>query len=142
MEFMKDTFSDWLNEQLNELGWSYREFGRRLDVSHTYAINIANGTSSPDSQTLLRIAQVFGVPAHVVLKKAGILPDTDDPFDDANVREIYDLLKVLPQRDRYEILEYTRLRYRLFREEQDRLRDEQKKTQVVGIGLREWKDTD
>jgi len=134
---MNDKFSQWLTEQLNDLGWSYREFGRRIGVSHSYATNIANGSATADSQTLLRIAQVLGVPAHVVLKKAGILPDTDDPFDDANVREIYDLLKVLPQRDRYEILEYTRLRYRLFREEQDRLRDEQKKTQVGGIGLRE-----
>lgn len=138
MEFMKDTFATWLTEQLNELGWSYREFGRRINVSHTYAINIANGTSTADSQTLLRIAQALGVPIHVVLRKAGMLPDTVDPFDNPAVREIYDLLKVLPARDHYEILEYTRLRYRLFREEQEQ--QQEKKLKVIGDNKRDWEN--
>lgn len=137
---MNDIFPTWLTEQLNELGWSYREFGRRIGVSHTYAINIANGSSTADSKTLLRIAQVLGVPIDVVMRKAGILPDIADPFDDPSVREIYDLLKSLPEQDRYEILEYTRLRYRMYHER--RYQGEDKKAQPVGIGLREWKDED
>lgn len=135
---MNDKFSEWLTEQLNELGWSYREFGRRIGTSHSYATNIANGSATADSQTLLRIAQALGVPIHVVLRKAGMLPDTIDPFDDPVVREIYDLLKVLPQRDRYEILEYTRLRYRLFREEQEQ--QQEKKLKVIGDNKRDWEN--
>ncbi len=137
---MNDKLSDWINKQLEELGWSYREFGRRIGISHSYATNIANGTSTADSKTLLRIAQVLGVPIDIVMRKAGLLPDIADPFDDPSVREIYDLLKSLPERDRYEILEYTRLRYRMYHERQ--YQGENKKAQPVGIGLREWSDTD
>lgn len=71
---MNDSFSDWLIDQLNMHGWSYREFGRRIDVSNTHATNLAHGTAKADPETLQRIASVFNVPVELVFRKAGLLP--------------------------------------------------------------------
>ena len=72
---MNDSFSDWLIDQLNIHGWSYREFGRRIEVSNTHATNIVHGTAQADPQTLHRIAAVFNLPVETVFRKAGLLPE-------------------------------------------------------------------
>jgi len=119
---MGDTLSFWIEQELVERGWSAREFGRRIGVSHTHAARIVNGEVIPSLKLCNEIGRVLDVTPEEVLRRAGLLPEI--PGEELTFRQILDIVKRMTVAERRDVLAYILFRYR-----QDRKReaDEKKK---------------
>ena len=71
---MIDDLETWLKGELGRRGWSLREVARRVGVSHTAIINVANGRTKPGADLCRQIALVLQVPPETVFRRAGLLP--------------------------------------------------------------------
>lgn len=67
-------FVPWLNDQLNERGWSYNELARRADVSGGSISHIMNQRKNPGYDVCVGIARALEIPPENVLRRAGLLP--------------------------------------------------------------------
>ncbi|NLE43885.1 MAG: helix-turn-helix domain-containing protein [Chloroflexi bacterium] len=63
-----------MSQRIQDRGWSVREFGRQVGVSHTHAARIVNGKVAPSGKLCRDIAAVLDVPVHIVMEYAGLLP--------------------------------------------------------------------
>lgn len=116
-----EEFVSWLNQELESRGWSYSELARRADVSQSMVSKVMSFNASPGLDFCIGIANAFHTTTETVLRKAGILPSLPyDQLEDMNLKELYDLMRNLTPRDRLEVMEYARLRYRLLQEEHER----------------------
>jgi transcriptional regulator with XRE-family HTH domain len=70
---MSDKLSTWINQELEERGWSTREFGRRVGISPAHASRVVNGETTPSVKLCKEIAGVLGVIDQEVMIYAGIL---------------------------------------------------------------------
>lgn len=84
---MDTKFSEWLNAQMHERGWSMSELGRRAGVSHAQISNVINGIKPPGSKVCKGIARAFGLRDIEVLRLAGIA-DPEPPTDTPRLREM------------------------------------------------------
>ena len=64
----------WINSELRERGWSFRELGRRSGLSPTTISDILAGKTNPGFDFCRGIATAFGAPPERVLRLAGLLP--------------------------------------------------------------------
>ena len=101
----------WLNEEIKQRGWSLRETARRMEVSHTTVVNLANERVTPSVNLCTKLAAVFGVPRERVFKLAGILPATAIGNDDGRKQEIEEYWPYLTAEDRDTIAMLTRTLY-------------------------------
>jgi transcriptional regulator with XRE-family HTH domain len=90
---MDNNLATWLNIETETRGWSLRELARRVGVSHTTIINIANQQRRPSADLCRRIALALHVPPEEVFRKAGLLPQL--PKQDKATRELNDILPLL-----------------------------------------------
>lgn len=102
MSVMDYKFSEWIDAELHQRGWSYREFSRRVNRSHSYVTNIANGTTEPDAQILRKIADAFNLSPEDVFRRAGLLPPETAPGP--GTRELTYLFDQLSDEDQEEAL--------------------------------------
>ena len=108
----------WLNEEIEQRGWSIREFGRQVNISHTHAARIANGEVDPSADLCLEIARVFNVPPEFVMRKAKKLPPRPETVGAGKfIAEVTDILRDLPLEDRKYLFEIARLHYQRVREQ-------------------------
>ena len=103
---MSDTFVSWLNERLEERGWSMREFGRQIDVSPSHAARIINGDALPSMKLTIEIAAALDTSPEIVLRKAGLLPPDDPETEDR--REAQYLFSQLVDEDQTTVLTIMR----------------------------------
>jgi transcriptional regulator with XRE-family HTH domain len=71
---MEDKLSIWLNDQLEEHGWSMRELARRAGVSGASISLLISGQMSLSADMSRKLAQALDVPLEEVMRRAGILP--------------------------------------------------------------------
>jgi transcriptional regulator with XRE-family HTH domain len=71
---MANEFSDWLKAEVEGQGWSYRELGRRSDLSGAVISDVVNGRAKPGLRFCVQIARALRVPPENVLRRAGLLP--------------------------------------------------------------------
>jgi transcriptional regulator with XRE-family HTH domain len=76
-------FSEWLNKQLDQRGWSQGELARRAGISQGAISNVLSGKREPGADFCMKVAQALGEAPEKVLKLAGILPASE-----AEIREI------------------------------------------------------
>lgn len=69
-----ETFSEWIEEQLNLRGWKPADLARAARVGQTTISNIINGNRNPGPDFCISIARALNVPTELVFRKAGILP--------------------------------------------------------------------
>jgi len=97
---MSDKMATWLNEEIKQRGWSLRETARRMEVSHTTVVNLANEKIIPSPNLCNKLARVFGVPREHVFRLAGLLPTIVIANDDGRKQEIAEYWPYLHNEDR------------------------------------------
>lgn len=102
MEPMGSSFSEWLNREIRQQGWSLRTTASKLDIAHTTIIRIANGKNVPSPELANRMAALFGVPARDVFALAGLMVPAEPPPDETS--ELVARLDALPEDLRQETL--------------------------------------
>ena len=83
---MGEKLATWFKGEIEERGWSLRETARRMGVSHTTAVNIANGRNRPSVKLCRRIAHTFGASPLEIMRMAGLLEPA--PADTARLEEV------------------------------------------------------
>jgi transcriptional regulator with XRE-family HTH domain len=69
------TFGEVVRQLRESHGWSLRQCAREIPISHSYQCNIELGQVAPPSDRLIsRMAEIFEVPQHYLLIRAGRLP--------------------------------------------------------------------
>ena len=71
---MRNTLPTLIERELQERGWSAREFGRRVGISHAHAARIVNGEVKPSLNLCNEIAEVLDTSPQDIMSRAGILP--------------------------------------------------------------------
>jgi transcriptional regulator with XRE-family HTH domain len=71
---MANTFTAWLNGELQGQGWTFGELHRRSSLSVTVISDVIAERRRPGLQFCVKVARAFGVPPEDVLRRAGLLP--------------------------------------------------------------------
>ena len=100
---MDQDFPRWLNEQLEERGWSRSEAARRGKISASALDKVIGGFSRPGLEFCQGIARAFKIPVEDVLRQAGILPMYGEL--PAQLRELMARVVVLPKTDQEMIVQ-------------------------------------
>lgn len=103
---MNQRFSQWLLGELDKRGWSFREFGRRADLSRSTVSKVVNGMGSPGCEFCLKTAKVLNVPPENVLRRAGLL--SPEPKETVALREMSYLFTQLSLEDQAQVLVIVR----------------------------------
>ncbi|MBN1665546.1 MAG: XRE family transcriptional regulator, partial [Anaerolineales bacterium] len=109
-----DTFSDWLQRQIDTREWSQSELARNAKINQASVSNILSEKRLPGYDFCLAIADAFNMPPEAVLRIAGLLPPV--PEETALQRRVEHLFNQLSQPEQQEILDY--IEYRLQKSEQ------------------------
>lgn len=80
---MKQDFVAWLNQQLEERGWSRSEAARRGEFSSSMLDKVIGGFAQPGLDFCRGLARAFNMPLEDVLRRAGILPALVELPDEA-----------------------------------------------------------
>ena len=68
-------FSDWLNEQMQEHGWSQSDLARSSGLSRqVISYYLSDKSKSPDKDALQKLAHAFKISPITIFRKAGLLP--------------------------------------------------------------------
>ena len=115
-------FTEWLEMQIRNRGWSQSECARACDLNRAVINKLLNGKCKPQPTTLMAIARGFKIPVETVYRAAGLLPPGNHD-DDAN-QELIHLFKSIqsPQRRSTAIM----LLKALVAEEENQLRNDGK----------------
>lgn len=80
-----------------------REVARRVGVSHTTIVKLANGQARPSISLCRELARVFGVPYQDLLRMSGVLPEVSaKDSDDRAVSYLLERLMGMEQVQRQE----------------------------------------
>jgi len=74
MTMQEIAFSEWLNNQLSDRGWSQSEAARRSGMSASAIQQVANGITKPGPRLCSGLARAFGLSIEEVYRLAGLLP--------------------------------------------------------------------
>lgn len=99
---MTNTFSDWLNVELKDRGWTMRELDRRSGLSVATISNVISGKTNPGLHFCVEVGRAFKMLPETVLRKAGLLPLL--PPAVAEEKEAIALIRELPGRTREMIM--------------------------------------
>lgn len=102
-------FSDWLNREMENRGWSQSELAKRAGLSRQAISDYINRKrKKPDENSLEGLAHAFQIPLEVIYRASGILPQPAEwTSDRAEWEGSFDMLT--PE-DRAELLEIARLK--------------------------------
>jgi len=106
-------FIEWLDEQLKQLGWNDHQLARQAGISHS-VISKARAGTTPKWEACVALAAALNLPAEIVFRHAGLLPDVEDACPE--LAELHALLPLLSEYDRRELVQIARLKIRLYRE--------------------------
>lgn len=67
-------FSEWLQSEMHERGWSQSDCARAADLNRAVVNKLLNGKSNPQPHTLVALARAFKIPVETVFRAAGLLP--------------------------------------------------------------------
>ena len=125
-------FAGWVQSKLDEKGWSRLEAARRGEISASMFDKVINGYANPGPDFCTGVARAFGIPPEDVFRRAGLLPElTYGTLEDGDARELYTIIQNLPTRERRDVIEYARMRYRLLHEDRERYQVE-RKSHIIG----------
>jgi transcriptional regulator with XRE-family HTH domain len=110
-------FVDWLDRELSLRGWNDHQLAQRAGISHSVMSKARRGTM-PKWEACAAIAAALNLPAEVVFRQAGLLPELGE--EKSALLELRLLLPQLSPRDRLELVQIARLKMRLNEERQKR----------------------
>lgn len=100
---MREDFVIWLNQQLDQRGWSRSEAARRGGISASSLDKVIGGFAKPGQRFCQGIARAFGLPVEDVMRRAGILPTGADILPE--VRDWNERLLAIPENRRQEAVD-------------------------------------
>lgn len=100
-----ESFTDWLNAELRDRGWSRSEAARRGNFSASMLDKVINGYAKPGIAFCRGISLAFGIPLEDIMRKAGILPPLPD---NDTIRQVQAQLGHLDKDDLQTVLELVR----------------------------------
>lgn len=115
---MKKYFTEWLDTELKQRGWSRADLARRAHVSQSTLSLIWSGERAPGPDFCRAVARALGYPQEYVFRKAGLLDDLPPPDHDPEIQLALRLLSSLPPEERQEALEYIQFKARKARRRQ------------------------
>jgi len=95
-------FADWLILEVEKRGWSYRELGRRAELSASTISKVITGASLAGKDFCTGVARALGFPPELVFRKAGLLPPTTDV--PATVTQVAYLVAQLDESDQHDVI--------------------------------------
>lgn len=111
----KVDFATWLQDQLDERGWSQSELARRAGLGAEKRAMISSYLTRkrlrPDEDTLQAIAKGFGLPPEIVYRAAGIKLSKAS-FDETAEQILYETHD-LTQAEKEEVLAFIRMKKNL-----------------------------
>lgn len=100
-----ETFGEWLNAEVEERGWSFRELSRRAGVSQS-AISLVLSGEPPGPKSCRGIARALNLPVEEVFRRAGILPPSTEKTP--SLRELDHLFTQLTPEQQDDVLTFVR----------------------------------
>lgn len=91
-----EAFWEWVRQEADARGWSIREVERRAGFTYGRLNNAANLLREPTIETCQGISQAFGISLIEVQRKAGLLPSGPTSEQEAEIRELAEMLASLP----------------------------------------------
>jgi DNA-binding XRE family transcriptional regulator len=104
-------FGDWLLDQLRQRDMRPADLGRVTGLESSVMSNLINHRRHPAIETCKTISRALGIPLEDVYRAAGYLPPK--PESNPVINTILHLVSELDDRDREDVLEYVRLRWKL-----------------------------
>ena len=80
---VREDFVPWINQQLDERGWSRSEAARRGEFSPSMLDKVIGGFAQPGLDFCRGIARAFNMPLEDVFRRAGILAELVELPDEA-----------------------------------------------------------
>jgi transcriptional regulator with XRE-family HTH domain len=105
---MESNFSQWLEEKIDEKGWSWNKLAENAGLSSGTMYNIRDGTRGVGENSLRAIAGALQLPVEIVYRAAGFLPKTTD--ERSQMEELKYLAERLSDEDLQEVIDYARHR--------------------------------
>mgnify|MGYP001824781144 CR=1 FL=1 len=96
----------WINEEMDNRGWSQRELARRADLSHGTISKVIAGQTRVTFEFCHAIAQAFGEPPQKLFRLAGLLPPLPSEQDEL-IEEVVARFTTLSVERRKQVLEYV-----------------------------------
>jgi len=97
-----ELFTEWINGEIRERGWSLRELARRSNLSSTAVINVMNQHRNAGSDFCKGLARALRISPEEVMRRAGILPPS--PPHTMRLSEVLRLFASLPEERQETIL--------------------------------------
>lgn len=107
---MSTKLTNWINQQLNERGWSIRELARRSNLSHTTINDILSDRANPGIDFCNGLARALHEPHDRVFRLAGLLPPVVGQGEETR-QELLEYWTYLNQDDRDTITTLARVLY-------------------------------
>jgi len=103
-----ETFASWLQNQMDERGYSQAELARLSKIKAASISRIMNGTRNVGPDVSKAIAQALQLDEDIVFRAAGLMKMK--PNSDETVSEITTIYHSLDDDNRQDLLDYARLR--------------------------------
>ena len=86
--------TEWLRQEAEERGWSFREMARRGGLSSGAISNVMTGNAPAGWDLCVGIAQALEIPPEGVFRKAGLLPPLPPAVEEE--QEVVGIVRSLP----------------------------------------------
>lgn len=74
---MDEQFAKWINEFIQNKGWTQAELARRANLSKASISDISSGKITPGFEICMKLAKAMSIPPQEVLRKANLLPSVN-----------------------------------------------------------------
>jgi len=109
---MSDKMITWIEQEIQDRGWTIRELARRSDLSPSTVSEILNRNTQPGLKFYLGMSKAFKVPRQWVFRLAGVLEPSIIGEDNAEHKEkLLDYFDVLDSQGRRTILSLAQTLY-------------------------------
>ena len=99
---VESIFSEWLNGELDRLGWSMNKLASKAGLSSGTLSNIMSGNRQPGPDFCRSIARALQIPEEEVFRRAGLL--SPEQAKDPLLERANHLLELLPPDDQERVL--------------------------------------
>lgn len=101
-----DTFSVWLQQEMDSRGWNQADLHRKADLSRTVISDVLTGKVKPGFEFCVKVGKAFHIPGELVMQKAELLPKTSSKNEEH--LELQGLYEALNAQDRETVLNMMR----------------------------------
>jgi transcriptional regulator with XRE-family HTH domain len=100
------TFSLWLQNEMNQRGWSQSDLARAAETNPGTISNLLNDLRRPGDEICRSIARAFGIPQWEVFMKAGLLTDPPRELNSRyyEIERLADRIQAMPDDERAEMM--------------------------------------